>query len=117
MGASIYTVDSRASKRQDTIHELDAQIDDLGTILHNTSATRRSELVRLAANLECWTTVVRREKAIFTTLNLFNFDEHRGALLAQGWVPTNRIQDLQLALRRAAVGPHVPPSLLCLHVN
>lgn len=41
-----------------------------------------------------------REKAIADTLNLFNYDLGRKALVAVGWCPVSATADIQLALRR-----------------
>jgi len=64
---------------------------------------RRAELVKIGEHLRSWQDVVRKEKLIYETLNLFNYDARRKTLIAEGWVPTRDVTKIQLGLRTAAV--------------
>jgi V-type H+-transporting ATPase subunit a len=81
--------------------------------MYTTSATRRTELVKIAETLTAWADFVRREKLIYSTMNSFLFDSRRKTLIAEGWCPTTDIHSIQLALHRAAeaAGTSVPPVL------
>lgn len=103
MGATIYPIDANADKRSDSLREVSARLDDLQTVLYNTGSNRRMELLKLGESLRSWQDVVRKEKMIFETLNLFNYDVRRKTLIAEGWVPTRDITMIQLALRHATV--------------
>jgi vacuolar-type H+-ATPase subunit I/STV1 len=50
-----------------------------------------------------WKAKVVKEKAIFHTMNLFNYDVGRKCLIAEGWCPSGMIENVQFALRRATV--------------
>ncbi|KAG1760410.1 V-type ATPase, V0 complex, 116kDa subunit family [Suillus occidentalis] len=76
MGATLYPIDANADKRSDSLRE---------TVLYNTGLNRRSELLRIGENLARWQDVVRKEKAIYETMNLFNYDVRRKTLVAEGW--------------------------------
>jgi V-type H+-transporting ATPase subunit a len=65
--------------------------------------SRRSELVNIGERLASWQDVVRKEKLIYETLNLFNFDLRRKTLIAEGWCPSRDIPTIQLALKHATV--------------
>ncbi|KAG1799472.1 V-type ATPase, V0 complex, 116kDa subunit family [Suillus plorans] len=113
MGATLYPIDANADKRSDSLREVTARLEDLETVLYNTGLNRRSKLLKIGENLARWQDVVRKEKAIYETMNLFNFDVRRKTLVAEGWVPTRDLTTVQLALRHAteASGTSVVPIL------
>jgi V-type H+-transporting ATPase subunit a len=59
--------------------------------------------VRIGESLASWQDLVKKEKIIYETLNLFNYDARRKTLIAEGWCPTRDITPIQLALRHATV--------------
>jgi len=103
MGAILYPIDPNADKRSDSLREVTARLEDLQTVLYNTGLNRRSELLTIGENLTRWQDVVRKEKAIYETMNLFNYDVRRKTLVAEGWCPTRDMTMVQLALRHATV--------------
>ncbi|KIK59030.1 hypothetical protein GYMLUDRAFT_44767 [Collybiopsis luxurians FD-317 M1] len=113
MGATLYPIDANADKRSDSLREVEGRLEDLQNVLYNTSASRRTELVKIGESLRVWQDVVRKEKLIYETLNLFNYDVRRKTLIAEGWVPTRDITNIQMALRHATEesGTSVPPIL------
>lgn len=117
MGGTLYPIDANADKRADSLREVTARLEDLQTVLYNTGLNRRSELVRIGESLASWQDVVAKEKLIYQTLNLFNYDVRRKTLIAEGWCPTRDITTIQLALRHATVrrtpvGRYCVPHLL-----
>ncbi|KAF7329515.1 V-type proton ATPase subunit a [Mycena kentingensis (nom. inval.)] len=119
MGATLYPIDANADKRADSLREVSVRLEDLETVLYNTGMNRRSELVKLGESLRSWQDVVRKEKLIYETLNLFNYDARRKTLIAEGWVPTRNIPEIQLTLRRATEhsGTSMAPILHELHTT
>jgi len=113
LGGTLYPIDASADKRNIALREINARIDDLQTVLHNTSTTRKTELVRIAESISAWWAIVRKEKIIYNTMNCFQYDGGRRTLIAEAWVPTRDITAVQLALRRAtdSSGTSVPPIL------
>ncbi|KAF5372920.1 hypothetical protein D9758_001487 [Tetrapyrgos nigripes] len=113
MGATLYPIDANADKRSDSLREVSVRLEDLQTVLYNTGSNRRAELVKIGESLRVWQDVVRKEKMVYETLNLFNYDVRRKTLIAEGWVPTRDITRIQLALRHATEesGTSVPPLL------
>lgn len=103
MGATIFPIDANADKRADALREVENRLEDLQTVLYNTGVSRRSELVRIGETLRVWQDVVKKEKLIYETLNLFNYDVRRKTLIAEAWVPTRDLTRIQLALRHATV--------------
>ncbi len=119
MGGTLYPIDSNADKREESLREVRSRIEDLRNVLYSTSATRKTELVKIAETLSAWTDVVRRQKLVYSTMNLFMNDQGRKTLIAEGWCPTAELPAIQLALRRAteAAGTSVPPVLQELHTT
>ena len=103
MGATLYPIDANADKRVESLREVNGRIEDLEMVLYNTGSTRREELLRIGESLASWQDVVRKEKMIYETLNLFNYDLRRKTLIAEGWCPSRDITIIQLALRHATV--------------
>ncbi|GAW06664.1 vacuolar atpase 98 kda [Lentinula edodes] len=101
MGATLYPIDANADKRSESLREVEGRLEDLQNVLYNTGSSRRTELTKIGESLRSWQDVVRKEKLIYETLNLFNFDVRRKTLIAEGWVPTRDITTIQLALRHA----------------
>ncbi|KAH8978706.1 ATPase V0/A0 complex subunit [Lactarius akahatsu] len=119
LGATIYPIDANADKRVDSLREVNGRIEDLEMALFNTGSTRRAELAKIGESLLSWEDLVRKEKAVYETLNLFNYDVGRKTLIAEGWCPTREITMIQLALRHATEesGTSVPPILHELRTN
>ncbi|KIY48257.1 V0/A0 complex, 116-kDa subunit of ATPase [Fistulina hepatica ATCC 64428] len=119
MGATLYPIDANADKRSDSLREVTVRLEDLETVLYNTSNNRRTELMTIGESLRSWQDVVSKEKLVFETLNLFNYDVRRKTLIAEGWVPTRDITTIQLALRHATeeAGTSVPPLFHELHTS
>ena len=107
MGATLYPIDANADKREESLRDVSTRLEDLTTALFNTGLNRRTELNTVAESLMVWQDVVRKEKMIYETLNLFNYDTNRKTLIAEGWVPTRDITMIQLALRHATVSDRI----------
>lgn len=103
LGATLYPVDSNPNERDNKLTEIILQIEDLNTVLQNTSNVRRTEFLKIAENLNVWMTVITKEKAIYHTMNLFNYDSSRKCLIAEGWCPSNDFDKINHALRIATV--------------
>jgi vacuolar-type H+-ATPase subunit I/STV1 len=67
----------------------------------------RNKLLReVADNWDRWSLLTRQEKAIYHVMNLFNYDVTSKALIAEGWVPTRSLGEVQQALAVARVRPY-----------
>ncbi|GAA5989283.1 hypothetical protein JCM10908_001240 [Rhodotorula pacifica] len=102
MGANLFAIDSSSDKRSDKLRQVTSRIEDLNSVLYNTNQTRRAELVKIADSISAWWALVRKEKVIFSTLNLWKWDQGKKTLVAEGWVPTRDIPQVQNALRTAS---------------
>ncbi|VVT57024.1 uncharacterized protein SAPINGB_P005496 [Magnusiomyces paraingens] len=99
LGASIHSVDESMARRREEVQHMNAMISDLETVIHSTSLHLSTELRYVADRLAEWFVVVRKEKAIYGALNLFNYDANRRVLIAEGWVPTDDIPTVKNEFR------------------
>ncbi|KAI1488996.1 V-type proton ATPase subunit A [Biscogniauxia mediterranea] len=99
MGADIYSVDENADLRRDQMHEVNARLNDVQNVLHNTQQTLNAELTQIGQSLAAWMVLITKEKAAYQTLNLFSFDRQRRTLIAEGWCPTNDLPRIRTTLQ------------------
>ncbi|KAL4561228.1 hypothetical protein LXL04_033391 [Taraxacum kok-saghyz] len=86
-GASCYPVLSRLSELETTL--------DVG-IRHRNAAPHS-----IGFRLTVWINMVKREKAVFDTLNMLNFDVTKKCLVGEGWCPIFAKPQIQESLQRA----------------
>ncbi|KAK0103796.1 H(+)-transporting V0 sector ATPase subunit a, variant 2 [Cadophora gregata] len=91
LGADLYSVDENSDLRRDQIHEVNTRLGDLGNVLGNTKTTLDAELTQIAQSLAAWMVIIKKEKAVYQTLNLFSYDHARKTLIAEAWCPTNSL--------------------------
>lgn len=119
LNASLYQADNDPTTRRDQLQEVNLRIEDLSAVLQNTSMTLHSELRFIADNLATWMTTIKKEKAIYQVMNLFNYDQGRKCLIAEGWVPSNRLDQVQNIMKDVASrsGSQMPSILNEIRTN
>jgi len=78
-------------------------------VLGQTQDHRHRVLVAAAKNVRIWFAKVRKIKAVYHTLNLFNLDVTQKCLIAECWCPVPELDKIQLALKRGTVTSQVEP--------
>ncbi|TKA72940.1 V-type proton ATPase subunit a, partial [Cryomyces minteri] len=91
LGADLYSVDENSEMRRDQIHEVNTRLGDLANVLSNTKRTLDAELTQIGRSLAAWMIVIKKEKAVYQTLNRFSYDQARKTLIAEAWCPTNSL--------------------------
>ncbi|XP_045469138.1 V-type proton ATPase 116 kDa subunit a1 isoform X4 [Harmonia axyridis] len=111
--ATLYPCPEAPTDRREMAMGVMTRIEDLNTVLGQTQDHRHRVLVAAAKNIKNWFIKVRKIKAIYHTLNLFNLDVTQKCLIAECWVPVLDMENIQLALRRGTErsGSSVPPIL------
>ncbi|XP_076238080.1 V-type ATPase subunit a family protein Vha100-1 isoform X2 [Calliopsis andreniformis] len=111
--ATLYPCPEAPVDRREMAMGVMSRIEELNTVLGETQDHRHRVLVAAAKNIKNWFIKVRKIKAIYHTLNLFNLDVTQKCLIAECWVPVLDIETIQLALRRGTErsGSSVPPIL------
>ncbi|RMZ80355.1 hypothetical protein DV738_g2878, partial [Chaetothyriales sp. CBS 135597] len=99
LGADLYHVDENADLRRDQVHEVNARLSDLASVLRNTKNTLDIELNAIARSLAAWMIVIKKEKAVYNALNRFSYDQARKTLIAEAWVPTNSLAQIRATLQ------------------
>ncbi|KAJ5107925.1 hypothetical protein N7456_004600 [Penicillium angulare] len=99
LGAALYGVDENAELRRDQVHEVNTRLGDVGSVLRNTKNTLDAELSQIARSLVAWMIIVKKEKAVFDTLNKFSYDQARKTLIAEAWCPTNSLPRIKSTLQ------------------
>ena len=99
LGADLYNVDENSDLRRDQIHEVNTRLSDLASVLRNTKNTLDAELSAIARSLAAWLIVIKKEKAVYDTLNRFSYDRARRTLIAEAWVPTNSLAQIRATLQ------------------
>jgi V-type H+-transporting ATPase subunit a len=99
LDASLYDIDENFSVRQQMVRESNQKLDDLNAVIDNTFAILGTELNLVATKISLWKLTTKKERAIYAALNLFNYDQTRRCLIAEGWIPKDELLMLQSALR------------------
>mmetsp|Transcript_11318 Transcript_11318/g.28104 ORF Transcript_11318/g.28104 Transcript_11318/m.28104 type:complete len:978 (+) Transcript_11318:273-3206(+) len=116
---SKYRIPDTASQQDAAIRDVEERMRDLKTVLTRTKDYRLGRLEQLSEHHGAWMTYVMREKAVFYTLNLFNYDVTRKCLIAEGWCPASELQNVREALRRGTLksGANVQTVLNVVHTK
>ncbi|KAL5581175.1 hypothetical protein UlMin_013617 [Ulmus minor] len=100
-GANCYPVPEDVTKQRQITREVSLRLADLETTLDAGIRHRNKALTSLSFHLAKWMNMVRREKAVYDTLNMLNFDVTKKCLLGEGWCPIFAKTKVQEALQRA----------------
>ncbi|XP_072940006.1 V-type proton ATPase 116 kDa subunit a 1-like isoform X1 [Epargyreus clarus] len=117
--ASLYPCPPSNVERQDMVQGVRTRLEDLNMVLNQTRDHRQRVLVSVAKELDSWSIMVRKMKAIYHTLNLFNMDVTKKCLIGECWVPTADLPNVQKALADGsnACGSSIPSFLNCIETD
>lgn len=99
LGADLYSVDENSELRRDQVNEVNTRLSDLKSVLNNTKRTLDAELTQIGRSLAAWLIVIKKEKAVYETLNRFSYDQARKTLIAEAWCPTNSLGMIKSTLQ------------------
>ncbi|CAH2071600.1 unnamed protein product, partial [Iphiclides podalirius] len=117
--ASLYPCPPSNGERQDMVKGVRTRLEDLNMVLNQTRDHRQRVLASVAKELASWSIMVRKMKAIYHTLNLFNMDVTKKCLIGECWVPTADLPNVQKALADGsnACGSSIPSFLNCIETD
>lgn len=89
------------------------RLEDLNMVLNQTQDHRQRVLNNVAKDLPRWFIMVKKMKAIYHTMNLFNQDVSRKCLIGECWIPSKDLPSVQKALSDGSdsVGSAIPSFL------
>eukprot|EP01113_Clastostelium_recurvatum_P000805 TRINITY_DN1035_c0_g1_i7.p1 TRINITY_DN1035_c0_g1~~TRINITY_DN1035_c0_g1_i7.p1 ORF type:complete len:835 (-),score=318.82 TRINITY_DN1035_c0_g1_i7:212-2716(-) len=99
--ANVYPSPDTTRERGELLNQVTHRLQDLEVVLTRSRENRKQVLASVAVHLQAWRTRVMKEKAIYHTMNMFNYDIGRKCLIAEGWCPKTATEEIQYALRRA----------------
>jgi V-type H+-transporting ATPase subunit a len=111
--ASLYPCPSDVAEREEMVQGVRTRLEDLKMVLNQTQDHRHRVLVTVAKELQTWKVMVRKMKAIYHTLNMFNMDVTQKCLIAECWVPVRDLPGVRKALEDGgtASGSTIPSFL------
>lgn len=97
---SIYdNVQGSAGSRLETLTELNLKIQDLNSVVESTKSHLITELMFLQEKYPEWAYIIKRERAIYETLNKFDEDSTRRCLVGEGWIPKSEFAEIRRTLK------------------
>ncbi|KAF5299267.1 hypothetical protein FQA39_LY02440 [Lamprigera yunnana] len=111
--ASLYSCPNTKAERVELESGLRTRLEDLNLVLNQTQDHRQRVLSSVAKELQNWSVMVRKMKAIYHTLNLFNMDVTKKCLIGECWLPVKDRDVVQQALSdgSSASGSSIPSFL------
>ncbi|XP_018473503.1 V-type proton ATPase subunit a1-like isoform X2 [Raphanus sativus] len=100
-GANCYSVPEDTTKQRQLTREVLSRLSDLEATLDAGTRHWNNALNAVGYSLTKWVTTVRREKAVYDTLNMLNFDVTKKCLVGEGWCPTFAKTQIHEVLQRA----------------
>jgi V-type H+-transporting ATPase subunit a len=94
------------------LQENQRELNDAKVVLDKNNQARRRICVELADTVESWLWIVRREKGIYHTLNLFKNDVAGNLLRGRGWILTDKVKSARNAIKRSYMSLNLQPSAL-----
>ena len=101
--ANIYPCPDTAAERREMSSGVMTRLNELNTVLDQSTHLRKTLLENAAANLSTWMCRVRKMKAIYHMMNYFNIEVNQKCLIAECWAPVNELARIKLALEKGTV--------------
>lgn len=108
LGATVFSLPPNPRTRKEQLHECNARLDDVVSVLQNTNTTLHAELRLVANDMQHWNSIVRREKSIYHALNMFNYASDRKTLISEAWLARNDFTKVQSVLEQVGISGAVP---------
>uniref|UniRef100_A0A336M7G7 V-type proton ATPase subunit a n=2 Tax=Culicoides sonorensis TaxID=179676 RepID=A0A336M7G7_CULSO len=117
--ASLYPCPNTHEERENMLKGVRVRLEDLKMVLNQTKDHRQRVLASVSKDLPRWRIMVKKMKAIYHTLNLFNMDVSKKCLIGECWVSVADLPAVQKALSdgSAAVGSTIPSFLNVIDTN
>ncbi|XP_012524036.1 V-type proton ATPase 116 kDa subunit a1 isoform X2 [Monomorium pharaonis] len=117
--ASLYPCPTSHAERQEMLKGVRTRLEDLKLVLNQTQDHRQRVLHNVAKELPNWSIMVRKMKAIYHTMNLFNMDVSKKCLIGECWLPMADLATVQNCLTEGSrqCGSSIPSFLNVIHTD
>ncbi|VAH81504.1 unnamed protein product [Triticum turgidum subsp. durum] len=102
-GANCYPVPEEIVKQRQIFREVSLRLSDLEATLDAGTQHRNKALESVGSQLWRWILMVKKEKAVYDTLNMLNFDVTKKCLVGEGWCPIFAKSQIEDVLQRATL--------------
>lgn len=102
LDCDLYDVESSINGRDTQYISTNTHLNDLSTVLDQSEMALNSELIAISKDLSKWWEIVAREKAVYKAMNLCDYDGSRKTLIAEGWIPTDQIDNLHATVKASS---------------
>ena len=113
--ASVYPCPETAGERREMMYGVNTRLSDLHTVLTQTTEHRHRLLLAAASSLRASYIKVRKMKAVYHVLNMFNQRDGGRVLIGEAWMPAgeNDSAEIRGAVNRGAqtAGATIPPTI------
>ncbi|XP_031834864.1 V-type ATPase subunit a family protein Vha100-2 [Nomia melanderi] len=117
--ASLYPCPHSHAERLDIVKGVRTRLEDLNMVLNETQDHRQRVLHSVAKELPNWTIMVKKMKAIYHTMNLFNMDVSKKCLIGECWVPVSDLSIVRNCLTEGSrlCGSSIPSFLNVIYTD
>ncbi|KAF7995543.1 hypothetical protein HCN44_006650 [Aphidius gifuensis] len=117
--ASLYPCPNSNSERLEMVKGVCTRLEDLNLVLNQTQDHRQRVLHSVAKELPNWNIMVRKMKAIYHTMNLFNMDVSKKCLIGECWVPMADMAVVRNCLEEGSrlCGGSIPSFMNLIHTD
>ncbi|XP_034944898.1 V-type proton ATPase 116 kDa subunit a isoform X2 [Chelonus insularis] len=117
--ASLYPCPHSNAERLEMLKGVRTRLEDLNLVLNQTHDHRQRVLHNVAKEIPNWSIMVRKMKAIYHTMNLFNMDVTKKCLIGECWVPIADLGVVQNCLTEGSrlCGSSIPSFLNVIHTD
>ncbi|CAF1367420.1 unnamed protein product [Adineta ricciae] len=100
--ANIYPCPENGNERRELTMGLMTRLEDLNVVINQTEDHRQRILIETSRLIRLWKIKLIKIKSIYFTMNMFNNDIARKCFIAECWIPTSYLEQVQLALRKGS---------------
>lgn len=114
LDGKVFSLDQQSHQ---ALQKLNGKISELQQVVLTTEQQLHTELLVITDQLPMWNAMVKREKYIYATLNLFRQESH--GLVAEGWIPSSDLLTVSNALKdySGSVGSEFSTVVSVIHTN
>lgn len=100
-GATLYPCPEPANERRALSDRVNQSISELEMVIARTKEFRKKVLKDISLEYEGWMVKTKKVLMAYHTMNKFKNDVSGAALVAEGWAPVERLNEVHAALNRA----------------